>query len=112
MSAGLHFAIDPLRYHSDPAPQPSLSSHVAAVLLDRSADHARLMHPRLNPAYDPAALDKKRRLQFGSAAHAMLLGKDKQIEIIDADSYRTKAAQRLPQNPRRSQTLRFDTLGC
>ncbi|MGL4240054.1 MAG: PD-(D/E)XK nuclease-like domain-containing protein [Beijerinckiaceae bacterium] len=95
MSEGLHTDIDAAAYHNDPAPEPSLSSSIARVLLDRSAWHAWTAHPRLNSALDTSESDRKRRLQLGSAAHALLLGKGKAIEVIDADTFQSKAAREM-----------------
>lgn len=77
-------------YHADPAPEPSLSSSIIKVLLKQTPRHAWLQHPRLNPAYE--AVDQ-RKFDMGTAAHALLLQGENIIEIIDADSFRTKAAK-------------------
>lgn len=77
-------------YHADCCPEPSLSKSVAKLLIDRSPRHAWWAHPRLNPDFE-----RKTKAQFdiGSAAHALVLGDEQKFAIIDADSYRTKAAQ-------------------
>lgn len=90
LQPGLHYAIDAETYHADPAPEPSLSSSVAAVLLNRSPRHAWTAHPRLNPDHEP---EERALLDFGSAAHALLLGRGKGIEVIDHADWRTKAAK-------------------
>ena len=78
-------------YHADPAPQPSLSSSVAQILLTQSPRHAWLAHPKLNPNY---VAEEDSRFDLGSAAHAMLLeGDDSGIVWVDADDWRTKAAK-------------------
>jgi hypothetical protein len=77
-------------YHADPCPTPSLSSSVARVLLDRSPRHAWMQHPRLNPAFVP---EQRREFDLGSAAHAHLFGDDAAYELVDAENYRTRAAQ-------------------
>lgn len=89
---GLYDDIDPAAYHADPAPDPSLSNSVAQILLARSPWHAWHAHPRLNPnhAGDDGAT---RRLDLGSIAHALLLGKSKGVEVIDAEDYKTKDAR-------------------
>ncbi len=59
-------------YHADPCEQPSLSSTVARLLINRSPLHAWTAHPRLNPAHesnDSATFD------IGRAAHRAVLGK-------------------------------------
>ena len=77
-------------YHADPCPEPSLSASIAKVLLSRSAQHAWAQHPRLNPLFVP---EERTAFDRGSAAHALLLEGENRMVQIDADSYRTKAAQ-------------------
>jgi PDDEXK-like domain of unknown function (DUF3799) len=77
-------------YHSDPAPGPSLSSSLATVLLFQSPRHAWRMHPKLNPRYEP---EESARFDLGSAAHALLLEGNNQMEPLAFPDYRTKAAQ-------------------
>src|SRR5882672_6742571 len=78
------------KYHADPAPSPSLSSSLAAVLLSQSPRHAWRMHPKLNPRYEA---EESARFDLGSAAHALLLEGNNQMEVLDFPDYRTKAAQ-------------------
>lgn len=79
------------RYHADPAPQPSLSSSIAHILLDQSPQHAWLAHPRLNPRY---VRETDSRFDLGSAAHMMLLERrEDRIVRVQADDWRTKAAK-------------------
>jgi hypothetical protein len=79
------------QYHSDPAPEPSLSSSIAKILLTQSPLHAWMAHPRLNPNYVP---EESSRFDIGTAAHAVLLERDaSRIVIVDADDWRTKAAK-------------------
>jgi len=77
-------------YHMDPAPTPSLSSSIAKVLLAQSPRHAWEAHPRLNKNHAP---EESGVFDIGSAAHRVVLGKGADLAIIDADSFRTKAAQ-------------------
>lgn len=60
-------------YHQDPAPQPSLSSSIAKILLDQSPRHAWLAHPKLNPNY---VAEEDSRFDIGTAAHVMMLERD------------------------------------
>jgi PDDEXK-like domain of unknown function (DUF3799) len=79
------------KYHADPAQAPSLSSSIAAILLEQSPQHAWLAHPRLNPNY---VRDTDSRFDLGSAAHMMLLERrEDRIVRVDADDWRTKAAK-------------------
>ena len=87
---GVH-QFDAAAYHADPCSEPSLSSSIAQVLIDKSPRHAWLQHPRLNPAYKP---DEDSRFDLGSAAHALLLeGANAKIAVIDAADWRTKGAK-------------------
>lgn len=77
-------------YHADPAPTASLSASMASTMINKSPRHGWTNHPRLNPSYER---QEKGHLDFGSAAHAILIGKGALIEIIDAPDWRTKVAQ-------------------
>lgn len=81
------------RYHSDPCAVPSLSSHCAATIVNRSPAHAWHEHPRLGGGRSKTSKAKQR----GSLAHELLLqpadGPDAGIVIIAADDFRTKAAR-------------------
>lgn len=77
---GFHDGIPEAEYHAD---RSSLSVSGAKVLL-RSP--ARFRHQQDNPVHRDV-------FDFGSAAHKLVLGVGAVIEPIDADSWRTKAAQ-------------------
>lgn len=77
-------------YHRDPCVQPSLSSGVAKVLVEASAAHAREIHPRLNPAWQPSTPSP--RMALGSLCHALLLGRGT-VRVLPYSDFRTKAAQ-------------------
>ncbi len=77
-------------YHSQTGEKTPLFSYsTAKVLLEKSAYHAYLQHPLLGnePRKPTAAMDK------GSIIHGLLLGGGPEIEIIQADNFRTKVAQ-------------------
>jgi len=78
------------KYHADPAPEPSLSSSIAKVLLTQSPAHAKLQHPRLNPTFKEEESD---RFDIGSAAHSLLLEGDGKMCVVDAKDWRTNAAK-------------------
>ncbi len=81
------------QYHADPAPEPSLSASIGNTLVNRSPDHARTKHPRLNPEFVP---EEKDCFDLGAAAHNMVLRQDfwrEQIAVVDAKDWRTKAAK-------------------
>ena len=88
LTEGIH-EIDEATYHADPCPQPSLSSSIAKVLLGQSPRHAWVAHPRLNKNHEP---EESGTFDIGSAAHRVVLGKGADLAVIEADSYRTKAA--------------------
>lgn len=85
------YDLDAATYHADPCPLPSLNSGTAKVLISQTPRHAWYQHPRLNPAY---AEDDDYKFDFGTAAHAALLGAAK-IAVIPFADYRTKDAQRM-----------------
>ncbi len=80
-------AISAEAYHADPCPAPSLSSTGARTLV--RATPAAYWHGRQNP-------ERKRVFDIGTSAHLLVLEPDlfaDAVRVIDADSYRTKAAQ-------------------
>ena len=90
---GLYTHIDAATYHADRIlPDVSLNNSVAQVLVDLSPAHAWTAHPRLNPHQKP---DRSRRLDIGSVAHALLLGKSRDIVEIEFPDYRKKEAQEV-----------------
>jgi len=77
-------------YNADPCPEPSLSRSVLVTLMERSPRHAWLQHPRLNPSHEPV---NKTAFDLGQAAHALLLQGEDVVTVIEAENYKTKAAQ-------------------
>lgn len=73
-------------YHADPVPGGSLSSGGARKLLPPSCP-ARFKHERDNPTAPTESME------LGSAAHKLVLGVGAEIEIIDAENWRTKASR-------------------
>lgn len=79
------------QYLADPCDQPSLSSHIATLLLSQSPLHAWTAHPKLNPNYQR---ESSKEADAGSVAHELLLtGDESRIVVIAANDWRTKAAQ-------------------
>jgi hypothetical protein len=76
-------------YHADPCPRPSFSHSVAKALLSQSPYHAWLRHPKLGGVAEAPT----REMDRGTILHAMVLGTKVPVVVIDADNYRTKAAQ-------------------
>lgn len=90
VDVGVHDDVPAAQYHADPCKSPSLSSSIAKVLLDRTPRHAWHAHPRLNPNWEP---EENSKFDLGTVAHAIILGRGAKYEIIDAQDWRTKAAQ-------------------
>lgn len=86
------------QYHADTvADQPSLSSSIARILIDKSPLHAWAAHPRLGGqvSKDTDAMDT------GTILHSLILEGDADgIAVLDYDDYRTKAAQLERDNAR------------
>jgi len=88
---GIYTDIAANDYHRDPCPAASLTQSVAKVLLAKSPLHAWHAHPRLNPDY---AHDDDTKFDVGNIAHKMLLGRGKEIVVLEGfDDWRTKAAK-------------------
>lgn len=81
------YDIDVDDYHRDPVPGGSLSSSGARKLLTPSCP-AKFRYDQDHPG--PTS---KRHFDLGHAAHMLVLGAGPHLEVIDADNYKTKAAQ-------------------
>lgn len=96
-------------YHADPCEAPSLSSSVAAVMLEKSPAHAMLRHPRLSPQDEES--DPTRPKEIGTAAHKLALGKGRDVVVIEADDYKggaAKAARKAAYSAGHAPILRTD----
>lgn len=96
LDQGLYFEIAEAVYHGDPAPEPSLSSSSAKVLLGRSPRAFAWAHPRLRATVTtrpapPEEYDSKKA--FGTCVHKLVLGRGKDVVIVDAAAWNTKAAK-------------------
>lgn len=76
-------------YFADPCATPSLSQSIAHTLVTKSPYHAWIEHPKLGGVGRPSTRSK----DHGSLVHSLLLGAGKELRVIDAENYRTKAAQ-------------------
>lgn len=87
--------MDSATYFGDPCDEPSLSQSIAKIILDNSPLHAKLAHPRLMPpAADDDEAEKYVKAQaIGNAAHKMILGRGKEIDVLDYNDFRTKEAK-------------------
>ncbi len=85
--------LDELSYHADPCDEPSLSAHIAHVMVSQSPLHAHHFHPRLGGNQREPSAEKDN----GTLAHALLLGKGMdRIEVVCAteDVYTGSGAKR------------------
>ena len=82
-------------YFADPCPEPSLSQSIAKILIEQSPLHAYYAHPVLSDgvADDEDGEKYNKAMAIGNAAHAVMLGRGKVLEVGEYDSWRTKAAQ-------------------
>ena len=87
-------------YHADPCPEPSLSSHAIVTLLSKSPLHAWYENPRLNTDPDDDMDQNEKKFDVGTAAHRLILEGIDDIKVIDADSWRTKAAKEAAEEAR------------
>lgn len=76
-------------YFADPCVVPALSASIAHVIDTESPLHAWARHPRLGKYARPPT----KALDNGSLSHALLLGEGKDVDVVDAKDWRTKAAQ-------------------
>jgi len=77
-------------YHADCAPEPSLSSSIAKILVEQSPLHAKHAHPRLNPHH---VEEEAEIFDRGSAAHSLLLEGDDRMVECPFNDWRTNAAK-------------------
>lgn len=77
-------------YHADCAPEPSLSSSIAKILVNQSPMHAWFASPRLNPHHRP---EESEDFDRGSAAHSLLLEGDDRMVECEFKDWRTNAAK-------------------
>jgi hypothetical protein len=78
-------------YRADPCAVPSLNQSIAHTLVTRSPAHAWCEHPKLGnlPAEPTKAKDD------GAVIHALLLGKGADVDVLECDNFRTKAARAI-----------------
>lgn len=95
-SPGIYRDFDGPSYFSDPCPEPSLSQSIGKLLVDRSAWHVANMHPRLinsDPDSDDEAEKYVKAQAIGNAAHSIMLGRGKEVDVLEYNDFRTKEAK-------------------
>lgn len=81
-------------YFADPATEPSLTQSIAKIILDQSPLHAMYAHPRLMPPETDDEEEKYVKAQaIGNAAHALMIGRGKELAVAQFDSWRSKDAK-------------------
>ena len=87
---GVYRGVSEADYRADPCPTPSLTQSLCKILIERSPKHAWTECPRLNPHYK---YDDDTKYDIGNVAHRLILGRGKEIEVVQFDDWRKKAAQ-------------------
>jgi hypothetical protein len=77
-------------YHADPSLIPSLSSSIAKKLIMDTPRHAYHAHPRLNENFKSKS---EKKFNLGSVVHELILGKGGGYEVLEFESYTSKAAK-------------------
>lgn len=94
LKPGIYRDFDVTAYHADPCPEPSFSQSIGKILIDYSPLHAKVAHPRLTTRELADAEEKYVKAQaIGDAAHALMIGRGKDLAVGAFDSWRTKEAQ-------------------
>ena len=79
-------------YYADSLlPTKSFTQSMAKILLEKSPYHAWWNSP-WNPDYQPTD-NREPWLDIGNIAHKLLLGRGKEIAVVDAENWMTKAAK-------------------
>lgn len=89
IGVGFHDNVPSDVYHGDPCEQPSLSSGVARVLIEKTPAHAFLEHVRLGGSKPDPTPD----MILGNFVHGILAGDVHEFLVGDFDNYMTKAAK-------------------
>jgi hypothetical protein len=88
----IHRHVSEARYHGDPCPEPSLSASLATILVEQSPRHAWFAHPLLNPR--PPAEAPDRAMDRGTVIHKLILGRGRDLEVLQFDDYRKPDARK------------------
>ena len=87
---GIYRGVLDADYRADPCPSPSLTQSAVKTLIERSPLHAWTGNPRLNPNFEP---NDDTKFDIGNVAHRLILGRGKEIEVVDFADWRKKEAQ-------------------
>lgn len=87
---GIYRGVSEADYRSDPCPSPSLTQSLCKIIIERSAKHAWTECPRLNPHFEA---DDDTKFDIGNVAHRLILGRGKEIEIVQFDNWMKKEAK-------------------
>lgn len=88
--AGIYRGVLDADYRADPCPEPSLTQSLCKIIIERSPKHAWIASPRLNPQFE---YDDDTKFDIGNVAHRLILGRGKEIDVIDFADWRKKEAQ-------------------
>lgn len=89
---GIYRGVSDADYRADPCPSPSLTQSTVKTLIEGSPLHAWTDSPRLNPQFE---YDDDTKFDLGNIAHRLILGRGKEIEVLDFADWRKKEAQEL-----------------
>jgi hypothetical protein len=93
MKAGF-YEISADDYHADKiGDEPTLSASIAQRLVTRSPWHAWTHHPRLGGAKRKRVKAPTKEMDRGTIVHALLLGKSRDVVLVDANDWRTDKAK-------------------
>jgi hypothetical protein len=84
---GIYLDMPAAEYFRNCCPQPSLSQSIAKILINQSPAHARLALSSTEP------FEYNKALAIGNAAHKLLIGRGKEVCIIEANDFRTGDAK-------------------
>jgi hypothetical protein len=87
---GIYYDVAEADYRSDPTPIPSLTQSLVKIIVEKSPKHAWCASPRLNPQYE---YEDDTKFDLGNITHRLILGRGKDIEVVQFDDWRKKAAQ-------------------
>lgn len=99
---GIFFDVPDAEYRDDPCPAPSATQSILKVLLDQSPAHARLEHSRLCPPIDQEDAPAEKYdhdKAIGNVAHALMIGRGKDVAVGDFNNFLTKDAKAFRDDP-------------